>query len=248
MANRRRMTAAERRRFNAIKARVAARKLAEDIDTEEDLDEVETPEIEDDIEEARIERAYAAYRARKRAQEAKEDEEPSEEEKKEAMRRRALARARRAASGRAYRRKRAQEISDDLTGPEGDSSHIEQLDNGGKHVSDDLTDPDEGDGGIEQVPPASVDEAEDKVLAAYNLIDKQVANKIIASNVHRASLARKYCRQHTLREMKFAAAQLDKIGSAKKTAGNVRVTRRGSGIQNKRTASRNGMDASILFY
>lgn len=267
MANRRKMTAAERERFEAIKARIAAKKAAEDTEDEEKPEEVEVPKPEEknETEEAKKysakERAYAAYLARKQAQEVKKDEEDippvvdvdegtpeqpamdiepepkPEEDEKDAIRAKAIARA-----------KKAQEVSDDLTGPDGDSSNIEEISNDGEHVSDDLANTDEGDGDTAQTPPDSVDEAESKVLAAYDLIEKQVAQKVIASNVHRASLAHEYCKTHTLGEMKFAAEQLEKVGSAKKTAGNVRVTRRGSGLQNKKTASETGMDSSILFY
>lgn len=265
MAKRRKMTAEERKRFEAIKARIAAKKAAEDIEDEEILDE-DTDSTTEDIEKEK-EAAFAAYIARKYAQEVKKDEDPEDialeqpemtgdpegdepepREKEEALRAKTIARAKAIARAKKARKaKKAQEISDDLTGPDGDSSNIGDISNNGEHVSDDLTDPDEGDGGIAQTPPDSADEAESKVLAAYNLIEKQIAHKVIASNIHRASVAHEYCKNHTLGEMKFAAEQLEKVGSVKKTAGNVRVTRRGSGLQNKKTASHVAEDPSILF-
>lgn len=206
-------------------------------------------------------KAAAKRRAmKKKAQEAEEipadiEPEPEEEEKEEvldemearkaaARRARALRRAR-----RAMRRKAEADVSDDLTGPADDGAvTIPQ----GKDVSDDLATPDEGDGGIQQTPaelPDSIDEAEDKVLAAYNLIEAQIARKVIPANVKKAALASKYAKAYTAAQMKFAAENLSKVGSVEKSASkSVRVSKRPSMPYTKSAAKKGGsMDDYCLF-
>lgn len=216
---------------------------------EEGEEQKDTPfeEMNEEQKEAmRRRRAAAARRAamRRKAQEKVEkgedapekeqpeaDIQPTEEEEKEARLRRArIARAR--ANARKAYRKRAQEVSDDLKGPDGDSSNIKQIQNN-SDVSDDLAAPTMKSDQTSQEPPASADEAEEKVLAAYALIEAQVKHSIIPADCRKQALAAKYCKQHTAKEMRFAAAQLSKVGSATKKAGNVRVQKRTAGISGK---------------
>jgi hypothetical protein len=255
------MTAAERARYERARARYLARRKKAQED-EEIIDEEPIVEDEEEMtEEARraMRRAYARYLRTKKAQEVvekddekaveKEDEpaEPKEDEEElEAKRCAARRRARMMAQRRAYmRRKKAQEVSDDLKDIDGDSSNIEQLHNGDS-PSDDLVDPDVQDGGVEQIPPASVDEAEEKILNAYALIDAQIAKNIVPATAKKATLASQYCKRYTSREMKFAAQQLNKVGSAGKSAGNVRVSRR-STMPTKSIVAKTGFEDQCLF-
>jgi len=113
-----------------------------------------------------------------------------------------------------------------------------------------LTTPDEGDGGTQQTPPPSVDEAEDKVVTAYDLIEAQIAHQVIQPNVRKASLASNYVKQYSTGEMKLAAENLRKVGTAGKSAGGVRVSRR-SGLPSTKTAGNasdmGGIDSQCLF-
>ena len=275
MANSRKMTAAERKRYNRIRARALAKKRAQAID-DEMLEEMPEEIVDDEIEAKRCataaRKAYADYLRRKKAQEVVEKDEeeskeekpeddggapadiepaPEEEEKKEddveakrcAARRAALRRARR----RAAMRRKAQEVSDDLKDVDGDSSNIEQLHDSAKEVSEDLVITDEEKGEVQIEPPASVDEAESKVLSAYALIDAQIAQKVIPASCRKAALASSYCKKYTAGEMKFAAEQLGKVGSAGKKAGNVRVTRRSSMPKTAAVAKKSGFEDQCLF-
>ena len=265
MATSRRMTAAERKRYQQVRARAMA-KRAMMKRAQEKLDEDEKkPEFaEEDIEAKRCaraaRRAYANYLRRKQAQEKVEkdeekpedeapqgdvpaDIEPEEKDEKEARRRAALRRARR----RAAMRRRAQEVSDDLKDVDGDSSNIEELHKNADEPSDDLTVTDEEKGEVQIQPPASVDEAESKVLSAYALIDAQIAQKVIPASSRKAALASSYCKKYTSGEMKFATEQLGKVGSAGKKAGNVRVTRRSSMPKTAAVAKKSGFEDQCLF-
>lgn len=283
MANSRKMTAADRRRYQRLRARAMAKravaqKKAQELD-EEMLEDIPEEELDEEIEAKRCaraaRRAYANYLRRKKAQEVVEkDEEEDEEEapksdvpadiepapeeenapeekkddkeveaRRAARRRAALRRARR----RAAMRRKAQEVSDDLKDVDGDSSNIEELHKNADEPSDDLTITDEEKGEVQIIPPASVDEAESKVLSAYALIDAQIAQKVISANVRKASLASSYCKKYTSGEMKFAAEQLNKVGSAGKKAGNVRVTRRSSMPKTAAVAKKTGFDDQCLF-
>lgn len=273
----RKMIASERARFQAAKKRALAKKSAsrrtsdieaakrrayaryiraqETVEREPDKEVEDVPmDVEPEKEEARrcarrkaMMRRRAAMNRRKRAQEEVEDEvEDAIEDAKEA-RRRAMAR-RRAAKMKARRnamRRRARDVSDDLKGPDGDSSKITELKSDG--VSDDLVVTDEEDGGVQQTPPASVDEAEDKVLAAYDLIEAQIAHNVVKANVRKPALAAKYCKQHTAKEMRFAAEQLSKQGSVGKTAGNVRVAKRSSAMPKAKVSKGSGLEDQCIF-
>lgn len=160
-----------------------------------------------------------------------------------ARRARALRRARRAM------KRRAQDVSDDLTGPADDGKITVPQ---GKDVSDDLATPDEGDGGVQQTPaelPDSIDEAEDKVLAAYNLIEAQIARKVVPANVKKAQLASKYAKAYSTAQMRFAAENLSQVGGAGKSASKgVRVSKRSSMPYTKSAAKTGGsMDDYCLF-
>lgn len=256
--------AAQRRRVAAPK-RMRRRAQEEPVkdDVEETVDELEGRE-ELEARRARARRAAiakrrAAQRRAKMTRRAQDDEdipadiEPEEEpvevvEDEEVEARRARARRARALrkARRAMRKRATDGISDDLTGPADDGAvTIPQ----GKDVSDDLTDPDEGDGGIQQTPaelPDSIDEAEDKVIAAYNLIEAQIAAKVVPANVKKAQLASKYARKYTAREMKLAASQLAKASSPKKVEKGVRVSKRSS-VPYTKTAKSGSMDDFCLF-
>lgn len=265
---------AARRRALAKRRRVAAPKgmrcraqeePVKDDDVEETVDELEGRE-ELEARRARARRAAIAKRraaqrrADKMTRRAQDDEDipadiepeeepaeaPVEDEELEARRARAR-RARALRKARRAMRKRATDgISDDLTGPADDGAvTIPQ----GKDVSDDLTDPDEGDGGIQQTPaelPDSIDEAEEKVVAAYNLIEAQIAAKVVPANVKKAQLASKYARKYTTREMRLAASQLSKASSPKKVEKGVRVSKRSS-VPYTKTAKSGSMDDFCLF-
>lgn len=243
------------------------RKRAQEIENEIQDEEPVQEEL-DELEARKAQRRRAAIKAaakrramRRKAQEAeipediqpepeKEEEEKEEEPKQEAeamkaraRRARALRRARRAM------RKRAQDVSDDLKGPEAKPLSVPQ----GKDVSDDLAEPDEGDGGIQQTPaelPNSIDEAEEKVLAAYRLIEAQIARKVIPANTKKAELASKYAKKYTASEMKIAADNLSKAGSVveKKDAAGVRVSKRNAMPYTKTAKNSGGMDDACLFF
>ena len=147
------------------------------------------------------------------------------------------------------KRKAEADVSDDLTGPADDGEVTIQQ---GKDVSEDLAIPDEGDGGIQQTPaelPDSIDEAEDKVLAAYNLIEAQIARKVIPANVKKAALASKYAKAYTTAQMRFAAENLTQVGSVEKSASKSdRVSKRPSMPYTKSAAKTGGsMDDYCLF-
>lgn len=247
--------------IEAAKRRAYARYIQaqETVERETDKEVEDVPmDVEPEKEEAKrcarrkaMMRRRAAMKRRKRAQEEIEDEiedevEDEVEDAKEA-RRRAMAR-RRAAKMKARRnamRRRAQDVSDDLKGPDGNSSKITELKSDG--VSDDLVVTDEEDGGVQQTPPASVDEAEDKVLAAYDLIEAQIAHNVVKANVRKPALAAKYCKQHTAKEMRFAAEQLSKQGSVGKTAGDVRVAKRSSAMPKAKVSKGSGLEDQCIF-
>lgn len=252
--------------IEAAKRRAYARyiRAQETVERETDKEVEDVPmDVEPEKEEAKrcarrkaMMRRRAAMKRRKRAQEEIEDEvedevedaiEPEKEEARRCARRNAMAR-RRAAKMKARRnamRRRAQDVSDDLKGPDGDSSKITELKSDG--VSDDLVVTDEEDGGVQQTPPASVDEAEDKVLAAYDLIEAQIAHNVVKANVRKPALAAKYCKQHTAKEMRFAAEQLSKQGSVGKTAGNVRVAKRSSAMPKAKVSKGSGLEDQCIF-
>ena len=233
--------------IEAAKRRAYARyiRAQETVEREPDKEVEDVPmDVEPEKEEARrcarrkaMMRRRAAMNRRKRAQEeikdviedeVEDEVEDAIEDEKEEARRCARRRAAKMKARRNAMRRRAQDVSDDLKGPDGDSSKITELKSDG--VSDDLVVTDEEDGGVQQTPPASVDEAEDKVLAAYDLIEAQIAHNVVKANVRKPALAAKYCKQHTAKEMRFAAEQLSKQGSVGKTAGNVRVAKRPSAM------------------
>lgn len=245
------------------------RKRAQEIENEIQDEEPVQEEL-DELEARKAQRRRAAIKAaakrramRRKAQEKeipediqpepeKEEEEKEKEEepkqeaeamKARARRARALRRARRAM------RKRSQDVSDDLKGPEAKPLDVPQ----GKDVSDDLAEPDEGDGGIQQTPaelPNSIDEAEEKVLAAYRLIEAQIARKVIPANTKKAELASKYAKKYTASEMKIAADNLSKAGSVveKKDAAGVRVSKRNAMPYTKTAKNSGGMDDACLFF
>lgn len=247
-----------------------AQEAADEYFGEEDDEEVEAkckkgqdePEAEDEKPEDEVEarrlaarkrRAMKARRAamlRKRAQEDEEEEPEAEEEpeseeeepKEETARRAAKARALRKA--RKALRKKAQDVSDDLVGPA-----VKEIDipGAGEEISDDLAEGD-ADDMVQQTEselPDSINEAEDKVEAAYQLVEAQIARKIISPNVKRAALASKYARKFTVGEMKLAAENLEKVGSSKTASKNIRVSPR-KAMPVTKQASTN--DDSCLFY
>lgn len=236
-------------RPNSRKADLRMRRRAQSEDEQEDEIEDEQEDMEDEEKEARRRRARKRAMMRRRAKmrrraedcAPKKDDDDEDEDEKEARRRaarkRALAR---------MRNRRKAEISDDLTGPDGDSANFTEPQDGDM-PSDDLDTPDEGDGGTDQTPPSSVNEAEDKVLAAYRLIDAQIAHGAVAPNISKAALASKYCKKYSLKEMRIATQQLAKVGKAPKKAGkgNVRVQRRSAAINNP--AKNDGFDAECVF-
>ena len=246
--------------IEAAKRRAYARyiRAQETVEREPDKEVEDVPmDVEPEKEEAKrcarrkaMMRRRAAMNRRKRAQEEIEDviedevEDAIEPEKEEA-RRCARRRAAKMKARRNAMRRRAQDVSDDLKGPDGDSSKITELKSDG--VSDDLVVTDEEDGGVQQTPPASVDEAEDKVLAAYDLIEAQIAHNVIKANVRKPALAAKYCKQHTAKEMRFAAEQLSKQGSVGKTAGNVRVAKRSSAMPKAKVSKGSGLEDQCIF-
>lgn len=258
------MTEEARRAMKRAYARYLRKKAQEEEivkkdDESEDEETIEEPDEDKEIEARRraarrraaIRRAQMRRRAQEEAPIPEKDEEEIEETKSEdeeeleAKRCAARRRARMMARRRAAMRRRAQEVSDDLKDIDGDSSNIEEL-HKEDSASDDLVITDEEDGGVEQIPPASVNEAEDKVLNAYALIEAQIAQNIIPANVRKSSLASQYCKKYTAREMKVAAEQLGKVGSAGKKAGNVRVSRR-SAMPTKTAATKSNFDEQCIF-
>ena len=254
VARRARRIRARRSAMRSLKAARPARRMRRRAQSEEELEDEQEDMEDGDKDEKEARRRAARRRAtmrrakmRRRAEddEPKADIEPDEDEKDEkdkearrrAARKRALAR---------MRNRRNAEVSDDLTGPDGDSANFTEPQDGAM-PSDDLGTPDEGDGGTDQTPPASVNEAEDKVLAAYRLIDAQIAHGAVAPNISKAALASKYCKKYSLKEMRIATQQLAKVGKAPKNAGkgNVRVQRRSAAINNP--AKNDGFDAECVF-
>lgn len=140
------------------------------------------------------------------------------------------------AKSRSAAKKRAFEESDDLTGPEGDSANIEQL-HDGDGISVDTEESDEKSDEVAQEPPASVNEAEDKVAAAYELIEAQIAQNIVLPGVEKSRMASKYVKKYSSREMRFATQQLRAVGSAGRSATvGVRIQNRGAMPQMKSAA------------
>lgn len=247
--------AARRRAKIRRQAELAWQKYAQEQEEDEPEEEPEG-ELESDDVEARRKAARAAARRRammrRKAQEDAEESDESEDEPKEddepveARKRAAKARALRRA--RKAMRARKAEVSDDLTGPDGGEITITQ----GEPVSDDLAEPDEeGSDMVQQTPaelPDSIDEAEDKVLAAYQLIEAQIARKVIPANVKKPALASRYAKKFSAGQMKLAAENLSKVGSqgGKTASKNVRVSKRSS-IPYTKTAG-NSMDDSCLFF
>lgn len=250
--------------IEAAKRRAYARyiRAQETVEREPDKEVEDVPmDVEPEKEEARrcarrkaMMRRRAAMNRRKRAQEeikdviedeVEDEVEDAIEDEKEEARRCARRRAAKMKARRNAMRRRAQDVSDDLKGPDGDSSKITELKSDG--VSDDLVVTDEEDGGVQQTPPASVDEAEDKVLAAYDLIEAQIAHNVVKANVRKPALAAKYCKQHTAKEMRFAAEQLSKQGSVGKTAGNVRVAKRSSAMPKAKVSKGSGLEDQCIF-
>ena len=169
-------------------------------------------------------------------------EDAAEEKTKEEIEaRRRSAKMQRARRMARMRRKALEvdELSEDLIGPEGDSSDIESLHDGEEHVSDDLETPNMKSDEVAQEPPASASEAEEKVAAAYALVDAQIAAGKIPATTRKAAVARKYAKQYTTREMRLMAQSIK--GTSGKAKG-VRISRRSA----MRQASANkGVDNSM---
>lgn len=243
MATKRKMTASERRQLARIKAKIAARKAAEE------PEEVEI-DVEEGAEEQKEARRRAARRraARRRAAMRRRAEDEAEkpdfiEEEGDKEQKEARARAARRAARMAMRRRA--EVSDDLIGETDEIEIVHKTD----EPSDDLVDDNTVDDQVQQTPPPSANEgeAEEKVAAAYGLVERQIAHKVIGGNVRKATAAAKICSEHTLGEIKFASEMLEAVGRAGKSAGNVRVQRR-SAAAAQRVAGTNGGDAESIFY
>jgi len=175
---------------------------------------------------AQAKRNAAKRKALKKAEEADdiENAEVPEEVKPESTIDEVTARKLRAMKSR----KRAQEITDGLDQEE---------------VSDDMTEeinPDANDDNVQQTPeelPDSIDEAEEKVLAAYELLEARIANGIENSKIRKQSRVAEYCKQYSTREMRLLATDLRKIGRAGKSTGNVRIAARTAALSNPSIAT-----------
>lgn len=258
---------ARRRAYRrACKAYARYKRAQDDEEIDEAVDEIEGRGDAAEEEEAKAEARRRARRmaklrmaakrkaaTRRRAQEDELEITPEEVEERldeiedkdesvEARRRAAKARALRKAR-RAMRRKA--EVSDDLVGPDAD------IDMPRGELSEDLVEG-KADDMVQQTEselPDSINEAEDKVLAAYRLIDAQIAKKVIPANVNKSALASKYARRFTAAQMKLTADNLSKVGSAnKQSSKGVRVSKRSSMPYTKAAGKTSSMDDSCLFF
>lgn len=249
---RRRPSATTRSAMSEAQRRQAAKRAAyaRYLRMKKRAQEEEEKVVKKDEEQEKVVEEKPVEEPEKEEKPVEEPEKKNEMEKEEGCDKRsaaaARARARRAARRRAMRRK-ANEVSDDLKDVDGDSSNIEEIKKP-EEVSDDLTEG-KADDQTYQEPPASADEAADKVIAAYALIDAQVAQKVIPAAARKAALAGEYCKKYTINEMKFAAEQLSKVGAAGKQASeekkNVRVSRRSGITAGKSTST--GYEDQCMF-
>ena len=250
------MTAAERKRYARIRARIAASRgiLADDDSDSDDNDDKDTtvtkPDQEPDGDEDGPDTDNDGDGTDTDDDEKKEKE--SEHKKAMARRRRACLRAmerRRSARITAMRKKALdttddETLSDDLTKsdekPSGVSGKPQPESNSGedkaKHQDDNANQQD------------AVEAAQDAILAAYNLYDAQVVHNVVAPTAHKASVAAEYVKKYSSAQMKFAAEQLNKVGTAKKVAGNVRVTRKSGSINDAISGMGDDISSSCLFY
>lgn len=255
----------------------ATEKVVDEVKPDADSQEV-SEAAEDAVEEAidktvaayrrraNYRRATRSYRGslRRRAQDdskkependpdAEDDKEKNHKEpdgdEVEARRRRAMLRARRFAYRRACQRMAAEDGAIDMKNKD--------------EVSEDLAKPDEGDGGVSQKPQpetskgqaevkAEPDDAnqdpQEIVLSAYDLIDAQIAHRVIPADAKKGSLASKYAKKYSAKQMRFATEQLNKVDSVGKTAGHVRVSRRGSSLPARTASKSSGIDSECIFY
>lgn len=155
-------------------------------------------------------------------------------------------------------------VSDDLKGPDGDSSHIEKLRS--SEVSDDLVkakgkgDSAKNDAMQQKTDATGAPESLSKSVkashnvaasfaAAYRLIDAQRAQGVISASVDRNKCAATYVAQYDRAAMEMCADNLERVGSMGKRGSDepVRVARRMQTMPAVTASMGSSMDSEILF-
>ena len=135
--------------------------------------------------------------------------------------------AKRKLSRKAKRTKKAEEsISDDLVKDTPDHGDLPQKDTATEvAVSDDLVEesitPDDTtkDNGEGVKPPSTVEAAQQKFVAALEMVKAEKAAGVIPATVREAAKCNEYMNKYSAKEMKLVAEKLRACGSAQKVAG-----------------------------
>lgn len=241
--------------------KVAQEEHAEEIET---IVEDEDEDVADDVADAVAEEAAEAIvNAVPEAAALPEEElaeiiEDAVENAVEAAVKRSAAKKKLARKARVASRKKADtadgEVSDDLVKDEPAHAEMPQKDTATEvAVSDDLEEksiaPDgttkENGEGVK--PPASVEAAKSKFIAALDLVKTEKAAGILAPNAREAAVCDEYAGKYSVEAMKLATEKLRAIGSAQRVAGVSPARHIAANASTKKTASTGSADFGALY-